>query len=62
MLLGDGEYVFSVAVYRTYDPREPQSAVRYDLLSRSFGFRVRGGLPDPSVFHHPARWSGEAQA
>ena len=61
LLLGNGEYVFSVAIYRDFDPYIPQAAVRYDLLSRSFSFRVRDHYSlDPSVFHHPARWSDEA--
>jgi lipopolysaccharide transport system ATP-binding protein len=60
LLLGNGEYVFSVAVYRDFNPHTPQSATRYDLLSRSFAFKVRDYYSlDPSIFHHPARWSDE---
>lgn len=58
--LGSGKYVFSVAIYREFDPDIPQAAVRYDLLSRSFAFRVRDKHSlDPSVFHHPAVWTQE---
>jgi lipopolysaccharide transport system ATP-binding protein len=61
LLLGNGEYVFSVAIFKSFNPHNPQSAVRYDLLSRSYGFRVRDNYSlDPSLFHHPALWSDEA--
>ena len=59
LLIGNGEYVISVAAYRAFDPRNPAAAQRYDLVSRSYRMRVVGGAPlDPSVFHHPASWSG----
>lgn len=57
LLMGNGEYVISVAAYRAFDPRNPAAAQRYDLVSRSYRMRVVGGAPlDPSVFHHPASW------
>jgi lipopolysaccharide transport system ATP-binding protein len=60
LLLGKGEYVFSVAIFKDFNPYNPQAAVRYDLLSRSFVFRVRDSHGfDPSLFHHPALWSDE---
>jgi len=58
LLLGAGTYFFSAAVYRELDLRNLGAARPYDLLSRSFEFRVLDPLADdPSVFHHPARWS-----
>lgn len=57
ILLGNGEYIVSAAIFRNYDPKKPEDAKRYDLLSRSFGFKVVGeNTLDPSVFHHPAEW------
>jgi len=56
-LLGNGAYFFSAAVYKELVLSNLQSAKAYDLLSRSFEFKVLDDLPDdPSVFHHPARW------
>lgn len=55
--LGNGEYVFSAAIYKTYDPAIPANSERYDLLSRSFWFKVVARhKADPTVFHHPAVW------
>lgn len=57
LLLGRGEYFFSAAIYRELDLRRLSAAKFYDLLSRSFEFRVLDELPDdPSLFHHPAVW------
>lgn len=55
--LGNGEYVFSAAIFEHFEPAEPATARRYDLLSRSFTFRVRDWCDiEPSLFHHPALW------
>lgn len=35
-----GMFVFSAAIYKEYDPNSPNTAVRYDLYSRSFHFNV----------------------
>jgi lipopolysaccharide transport system ATP-binding protein len=56
-LLGNGVYFFSAAVYRELDLQRLAAARFYDLLSRSFKFRVASEFPDdPSVFHPPALW------
>jgi len=57
VLLGNGNYFFSAAIYRELDLRHLSKARFYDLLSRSFEFRVHDELQDdPSLFHHPATW------
>jgi homopolymeric O-antigen transport system ATP-binding protein len=56
-LLGNGTYSFSAAIYKSLDLTRLESARFYDLLSRSFEFRVVDNLrDDQSVFHHPASW------
>jgi lipopolysaccharide transport system ATP-binding protein len=58
VLLGNGSYFFSAAIYKELDLRQLSSARFYDLLSRSFQFRVFDELADdPSLFHHPGTWS-----
>jgi lipopolysaccharide transport system ATP-binding protein len=58
VLLGNGSYFFSAAIYKELDLRRLSSARFYDLLSRSFQFRVLDELADdPSLFHHPGTWS-----
>jgi lipopolysaccharide transport system ATP-binding protein len=57
LLLGRGEYFFSAALYRELDLRRVPAAKFYDLLSRSFEFKVLDEWPDdPSLFHHPSAW------
>jgi len=57
LLLGRGEYFFSAALYRELDLRKVPAAKFYDLLSRSFEFKVLDEWPDdPSLFHHPSTW------
>jgi len=56
-LLGNGTYSFSAAIYKSLDLNRLESARFYDLLSRSFEFRVVDALrDDQSIFHHPASW------
>jgi lipopolysaccharide transport system ATP-binding protein len=56
-LLGNGTYSFSAAIYQSLDLHRLESARFYDLLSRSFEFRVIDSLrDDQSLFHHPAAW------
>lgn len=56
-LLGNGTYFFSAAIYKELDLNKLQSARFYDLLSRSFEFKVVDSLrDDESLFHHPAAW------
>jgi len=58
LMLGNGEYVFSVAAYRKLDMHDTSTAEVFDLLDRSYQFKVFSKYPlDPSVFYHPARWS-----
>ena len=62
LLLGNGDYVFSAAIYKEIDLANISNSTYYDLLSRSFSFSVRDEhLDDQSVFHHPNNWLiGEA--
>lgn len=54
--LGDGQYVFSVALFRTLSQTE--ASTMYDLLDRSYEFQVVGNTPfDNGIFSHPAVWS-----
>lgn len=54
--LGDGSYLFSVALYRTLS--HVDSSVVYDLIDRSYEFEVRGNEPfNNGVFRHPAAWT-----
>lgn len=58
VMLGNGDYVFSVAIYQSLELDDPSTAEIYDLLDRSYHFKVFSKHPhDQSVFHHPARWS-----
>jgi len=58
VLLGTGSYFFSAAVYKEISLENLAAARPYDLLSRSFEFKVRSTLPDdPSLFRHPATWT-----
>lgn len=53
--LGDGHYVFSVAIYRTLNPLG--ESVYYDLIDRSFDFQVVGNpLFNSGIFRHSADW------
>jgi lipopolysaccharide transport system ATP-binding protein len=55
VLLGDGQYVFSVSLFEG----TVQEETRYDLVARAYEFRVVGNPPlvAGSVFRHPARWT-----
>ena len=56
-LLGNGTYSFSAAIYKSLDLSRLEAARFYDLLSRSFEFKVVDSLrDDQSLFHHPAAW------
>ncbi len=57
LLLGDGQYVFSVSLFEG----TVQEDTRYDLVARAYEFRVVGNPPliAGSVFRHPARWALE---
>ena len=55
LLVGDGQYVFSVSLFEGSVEEE----TRYDLVARAYEFRVVGNPPlvAGSVFRHPARWT-----
>ena len=57
LLLGDGQYVFSVSLFEG----AVQEETRYDLIARAYEFRVVGNPPlvAGSLFQHPARWRVE---
>ena len=53
--LGNGQYVFSVALYRTLSHLDGSEA--YDLIDRSYEFEVAGNPPlRNGIFTHPATW------
>lgn len=55
--LGPGDYFFSVAIYKTWEPYKPELCEWYDLISRSFEFKIQmDSENDPSVFRHPVSW------
>lgn len=55
--LAAGEFVFSVGLFKQYDPDDVTSAIRYEILSRSFRLKVIPKHPsEPAIFHHPAEW------
>jgi lipopolysaccharide transport system ATP-binding protein len=55
--LAHGDFVFSAALFKFYDPHDSSTAVRYDLLSRSFGLKV---VPvqrsEPALVNLPCSW------
>lgn len=57
LLLAKGDFVFSAALFKRYDPDDSSTAIRYDLLSRSFSLKV---VPlrrsEPAIFNHPCTW------
>src|SRR5262249_50616529 len=57
VLLGNGRYFFSAAIYKELDLAQLSAAKFYDLLSRSFEFGVIGQwVDDPGLFSHPSTW------
>ena len=56
-LLASGEFIFSAGLFKQYDPNNCDSAIRYDLLSRSFKLKiVPRHASEPAFFHHPSEW------
>ena len=55
--LASGEFVFSVGLFKRYEPEDSSTAIRYEILSRSFRLKI---LPqhasEPGIFRHPAEW------
>jgi len=61
--LTGGEYVFSCALFKNFDMVDSSTAVRYDLLSRSFRLHVDGRLgSDPGLFHQDGEWAALASS
>ena len=55
--LGNGNYVVSVALYKTLDVSLNEPPIVYDWIDRSFEFQVVGTPPAiNSVFLHPSEW------
>lgn len=58
-ILGHGEYVITIALYRYIDFSHPEMTQYYDLLDRSFQFKIVSPFPlDPSVVYLSGRWQG----
>ncbi len=55
--LGDGDYVFSVGLYRELDAAATDKAAPYQVIDRSYEFEVYGNAPNPvAIFQHPGEW------
>jgi lipopolysaccharide transport system ATP-binding protein len=58
LMLGNGEYVVSIGLYKVLDMADLSSAQYYDLWDRSFQFKVRTPYPlDASLCKAPGRWT-----
>ena len=58
---GNGEYLFSAAIYRRLDLANLAAASYYDLLARSFIIKIANRHEDDrSMFVHPHRWTTHA--
>ncbi len=57
LLLGSGDYVLTAALYKSIDVNDVNNAVLYDLLDRSFQFKVYSDLKnDRTLVRLPATW------
>jgi lipopolysaccharide transport system ATP-binding protein len=57
VLLGNGDYVITAGIYKNLDMMNVETAEIYDLLDRSFQFKIFSKYKsDRSLFHHPASW------
>lgn len=55
---GNGNYLVSVALYKSFDPELAVPPVVYDWVDRSIEFQVVGTPPAvTSIFKHPSSWS-----
>jgi lipopolysaccharide transport system ATP-binding protein len=55
--LGNGNYLVSIALYKSFDPDLHESPVVYDWVDRSIEFQVVGtSTAITSVFQHPSVW------
>ena len=56
--LGDDDYVFAVALYKTLDIDDVEPSEYYDLLDRNYHFKVVGTPPLlRGIFRHPGSWT-----
>jgi lipopolysaccharide transport system ATP-binding protein len=56
--LGNGNYLFSVGLYRKLDIHDPDNVETYDLVDRSYEFQVFGTPSlQTAVFQHTGEWS-----
>ena len=56
--LGNGRYVFSVALYRRLDPNLLEEPEKYDLIDRSYEIEIVGNPPLRSgIVDLQAEWS-----
>ncbi len=56
--LGNGNYIFSIALYRKLDFANIEKPEIYDLIDRSVEFSVYGNPPLlTALVHHPGKWS-----
>lgn len=57
ILLGQGNYVMTAGLFKNMDQTDHSTAERYDLLDRSFEFKVASkyGL-NQSLVYHPSSW------
>jgi lipopolysaccharide transport system ATP-binding protein len=58
LLLGNGQYLLSVGLYKQLDVNDTLTSEIYDYFDRSFEFAVTGNPPlHDEVFRHPGEWS-----
>lgn len=57
LMLGNGDFVVSLAIYKSLDLNDTSTALFYDLLDRSFEFKVINKCKnDNTLVIHPAKW------
>ncbi len=58
LLLGNGTYVMSVALYHTLDINDVEPSKFYDYFDKSFEFQVVGNPPvHNELVRHPGAWT-----
>lgn len=57
ILLGNGRYTFSAGIYKILNLNRISTARYYDVLSRSFDFKVQAPyIDESSLIYHPSCW------
>jgi lipopolysaccharide transport system ATP-binding protein len=57
LLLNSGTYMISTAIYEHYDRLDKTNLKCYDLLSKSFEFRIENTFSgNPAIITHPSHW------